>query len=146
MATTWSIFTALEKLEVYQNALKRNRILIISLDQNYTDNGTPVTFFDHEFACARGCALLHLKSGAPVLTSVYYMKNNQLHIDFERVKLPDFSGINDFSISEISNLSIKGYEKTIQAYPDQWFSLFHRLWKKTGYPDHIDRSFKDLLF
>jgi len=137
---------SLEKLEVYLEALKKNRVLIISLDQNYTDNGTPVTFFDHEFACAKGTALLHMKSKAPVLTSVYYMKDECLHIDFERVKLPDYSDINDFTISEISNLSIKGYEKTIRTYPDQWFSLFHRLWKKTGYPRRIKRSFKDLLF
>jgi len=134
-----------EKFEAYENALKKNRLLIISLDQNYNNNGTPVTLFGHEFACAKGTALLHLKLKAPVLTSVYYMKNNRLHIDFERVELPDYSEINDFTISEISNLSIKGYEKTIRAYPDQWFSLLHRLWKKSGYQDRINRSFNDIF-
>jgi lauroyl/myristoyl acyltransferase len=115
-----------EKLEVYQNALKKKRVLIISLDQRY-NNGTRVTFFGHQFPCAKGTALLHLKTKSPGLTSVYYMKNNRLHIDFERVKLPHHSDINDFTISEISNISIKGYEKTIRTYPNQWFSLFHRL-------------------
>jgi len=136
---------SLEKLHVYLNALDQGKILIISLDQNYTDNGTPVTMFGKEFVCARGAALLHLKAEAPVLTSVYYMKDGQLHIDFERVELPRYEEIDDDSIQEISNLSIKYYEKTISAYPDQWFSLFHRLWKKQGYPKKIRRSFADIF-
>lgn len=137
--------TSSEKLHIYESALNAHRILIVSLDQNYTDNGTPVTLFDKEFSCARGTALLHLRTGAPVLTSVYYLKGDTLHIDFERVELPDYSEINDINISEISNLSIKGYEKTIRAYPDQWFSLFHRLWKKSGYPARVKRSFTDIF-
>ena len=136
---------SLEKLQTYQNALKKNRILIISLDQNYTDNGTPVTLFNRQFTCARGTALLHLKTKAPVLTSVYYLKNNQLHIDFERVDLPECNDLSDDVISQISNLSIEKYEKTISAYPDQWFSLFHRLWQKSGYPRKIKRSLKEIF-
>lgn len=137
--------TSLEKLSVYQQALKENHILIISLDQNYTDNGTSVVLFDKEFVCARGTALLHLKTKAPVLTSVYYLKDNRLHIDFERVELPEYDAIDDKTIQQVSNLSIRGYEKTIRAYPDQWFSLFHRLWKKHGYQKKINRSFKDIF-
>lgn len=136
---------SLEKLEVYQKALDQGRLLIISLDQNYTDNGTPVTMFGKEFACARGTALLHLKTGAPVLTSVYYVKNGRLHIDFERVEMPRYTVINDENIQEISNLSIRYYEKTIEAFPDQWFSLFHRLWQKQGYQQKINRSLKDIF-
>lgn len=136
---------SLEKLQVYQKALDQGRLLIISLDQNYTDNGTPVTMFGKEFACARGTALLHLKTGAPVLTSVYYVQNGQLHIDFERVEMPRYTVINDENIKEISNLSIRYYEKTIEAFPDQWFSLFHRLWQKQGYQKKINRSLKDIF-
>lgn len=136
---------SLEKLSVYQQALAENRVLIISLDQNYTDNGTPVTLFGKDFTCARGTGLLHLKTGAPVLTSVYYLKDNKLHIDFERVDLPRYSQINDENIKEISNLSITNYEKTITAYPDQWFSLFHRLWKKQGYQKKIERSVRAIF-
>ena len=136
---------SLEKLGVYQRALANNRLLIISLDQNYTDNGTPVSLFGSEFVCARGTSLLHLKTGAPVLTSVYYLKNGRLHIDFERVTLPEYTGIDDANIQEIGNLSIKGYEKTIRAYPEQWFSLFHRLWQKDGYQSKIDRSLQDIF-
>lgn len=137
---------SLEKLEVYRNALEQGKILIISLDQNYTDNGTAVTLFNKEFVCARGTALLHVKTGAPVLTSVYYLKGDRLHIDFERVELPQYDEIDDHIIQEISNLSIKHYEKTIASYPDQWFSLFHRLWQKQGYLKKIKRSPGDIFF
>jgi lauroyl/myristoyl acyltransferase len=137
---------SLEKLQVYRNALNQGKILIISLDQNYTDNGTLVTMFNKEFVCARGAALLHLKTRAPVLTSVYYLKGRRLHIDFERVDLPHYNVIDDHNIQEISNLSIKKYEKTIASYPDQWFSLFHRLWQKQGYSKKIKRSLGDIFF
>ena len=136
---------SLEKLSTYAKALEDNRVLIISLDQNYTDNGTPVTFFGRRFSCARGTALLYLKTGAPVLTSVYYVRGGKLHIDFEKVDLPEYDDISARSIQEISNLSIKPYEKTIKAYPDQWFSLFHRLWKKEGYPTKITRSIRQIF-
>ncbi len=137
--------TSLEKLKVYENALRRGRILIISLDQNYTDNGTPVLLFNTPFACARGTALLHLKTGAPVLTSVYFVKDGRLHIEFEPVTLPPYPVIDDEAIADISNRAIRNYEKTIRAYPDQWFSLFHRLWKKNGYPPKIKRSLSAIL-
>ncbi len=136
---------SLEKLQVYQSALDQGRLLIISLDQSYTDNGTEVTLFGKEFVCARGAALLHLKTRAPVLTSVYYVQNGRLHIDFERVELPRYELLNDQNIQEISNLSIRYYEKTIEAFPDQWFSLFHRLWQKQGYQKKIKRSLKDIF-
>ncbi len=136
---------SLEKLSVYSQALNKNRILIISLDQNYTDNGTPVTFFNKTFNCARGTALLHLKTKAPVLTSVYYVKNGKLHIDFESVELPEYNEISDTNIQEISNLSIENYQKTILSYPNQWFSLFHRLWKKDGYPKKVPRTLRQIF-
>jgi len=136
---------SLEKLSTYVEALENNRVLIISLDQNYTDNGTPVSLFGQRFTCARGTALLYLKTGAPVLTSVYYVRDDRLHIDFEKVDLPEYAEVSASSIQEISNLSIKPYEKTISAYPDQWFSLFHRLWKKDGYPTKITRSIRQIL-
>ena len=133
-----------EKLRDYEKQLKENRILIISLDQNY-GNGVPVTFFNHEFKCAKGSALLHQKTGAPMLTSVYYMEDGRFHIDFERVDLPVYQEIDDESLSKISNTALQKYEKTVAQYPDQWFSLFHRLWKKKGYPAKIHRSFNDIF-
>jgi KDO2-lipid IV(A) lauroyltransferase len=136
---------SLQKLKVYEDALRQGRILIISLDQNYTDNGTPVLLFDTPFVCARGTALLYLKTGAPVLSSVYYVKGGRLHIEFEPVTLPSYGTIDDQSIADISNRAISNYEKTIRAYPDQWFSLFHRLWKKTGYPTKIKRPLSAIL-
>jgi len=136
---------SLEKLKVYQQALEENRLLIISLDQNYTDNGTLATLFGRQFVCARGTSLLHLKTGAPVMTSVYYVKDGRLHIDFERVDLPEYQAVTDENIQEITNLSIRNYEKTIRAYPEQWFSLFHRLWKKQGYEPRIRRSLRDIF-
>lgn len=134
-----------EGMQVYEEALHRKRILIVSLDQSYLDKGTKIPFFNVELGCAKGTAILHLKTGAPVLTSVYYLKNNKLHIDFDRVQLPVYKQINEENIADITARSIKWYEPYIQTYPEQWFSLFHRLWKKTGYPIKIKRTFRQIF-
>ena len=135
-----------EKLNVYEDALHRGRMLIVSLDQNYTDNGTHIDFFGHDLSCAKGAGLLHLRTGAPVFTSVYYLKDGQLHIDFAEVPLPQYDEVNEENINDICQRAIKPYEKFIRDYPQQWFSLFHKLWskKKEDYPP-VSRSFSDIF-
>jgi KDO2-lipid IV(A) lauroyltransferase len=132
-------------MKVYQQALTDNRLLIVSLDQRYSGTGTSVNFFNRPVACAKGSAILHLRSGAPVMTSVYYMKDGELHIDFDTVDLPEYQEINDENIADISARCLQLYEPFIRQYPEQWFSLFHRLWSKTGYPK-VKRSFRQIFF
>lgn len=132
-------------MKAFQQALTDNRLLIVSLDQRYSGTGTGVDFFNHQLSCARGSAILHLRSGAPVMTSVYYMKDGELHIDFDTVELPDYQQINDQSIDDICTRSLKCYEPFIRQYPEQWFSLFHRLWSKKGYPK-VKRSLRQIFF
>ena len=134
-----------EGMTVYQDALKRNRLLIISLDQSYTGTGTSVQFFGQALACARGTALLHLRTGAPIMTSVYYMRDGEMHIDFATVELPQYKEINEQNIQDISRRCLRLYEPFIRQYPEQWFSLYHRLWGKTGY-DKVPRTFKEIFF
>lgn len=119
-------------MKVYQQALTDNRLLIVSLDQRYSGTGTSINFFNRPVSCAKGSAILHLRSGAPVMTSVYYMKDGELHIDFDTVDLPEYHEISDANIDDISTRCIQLYEPFIRQYPEQWFSLFHRLWSKTG--------------
>lgn len=131
-------------MNAFQKALSDNRLLIVSLDQSYTNRGTIVQFFNRPLPCAKGSAILYLRTGAPVLTSVYYMKNNKLHIDFERVDLPSYKQITEEHINDISATCIQLYEPFIRQYPEQWFSLFHRLWSKKGYPA-VKRSVKQIF-
>ncbi len=143
--------TSLEQLgscdgmKLYQQALADNRLLIVSLDQRYSGTGISVNFFNQPVSCAKGSAILHLRSGAPVMTSVYYMKDGELHIDFDTVDLPEYKEINDANIRDICTRSIQSYEPFIRQYPEQWFSLFHRLWSKKGY-SKVKRSFRQIFF
>ena len=136
--------TSGEGMQTFQAALKENRLLIVSLDQSYTSRGTDVLFFGKPVPCAKGSAILHLRTGAPVLTSVYYMKDRRLHIDFDSVDLPKFEEINEQNIKDISTRCIQLYEPFIRQYPEQWFSLFHRLWSKKDYPE-VKRSLKQIF-
>ena len=143
--TSLEQLSSYEGMTVYQQALSRNRLLIVSLDQSYSGTGADVKFFNQSLACAKGSALLHLRTGAPVMTSVYYMQDGELHIDFDTVELPEYSVINEENIIDISTRSIQLYEPFVRKYPEQWFSLFHRLWSKTGY-EKVHRSFRQIFF
>lgn len=144
--TSLEHLSSYDGMHAYQSALERNRLLIVSLDQSYTSRGTSVMFFNRPLACAKGAAMLHLRTGAPVFTSVYYMKDGELHIDFDEVELPRYAGIDDAGINDISTRSIRLYEPWIRQYPEQWFSLFHRLWSKNrdDYPP-VHRSIRQIF-
>lgn len=142
--TSLQHLSSYEGMKVYQKALNDNRILIVSLDQSYTSRGTMIPFFKTPLACAKGAPILHLRTGAPVFTSVYYMDKGKLHIDFSKVDLPSYQEINEENIQDIATRAISLYEPFIRSYPEQWFSLFHRLWGKKGYPD-IKRSLKQIF-
>lgn len=142
--TSLKHITSGEGMKSFQAALKDNRLLIVSLDQSYTNRGTSVLFFNKPVPCAKGSAILHLRTGAPVLTSVYYMKDGKLHIDFDTVDLPSYDEITEDSIHDISTRCIQLYEPFIRQYPEQWFSLFHRLWSKKDYPG-VKRSLKQIF-
>ncbi len=131
-------------MKAYEKALLDNRLLIVSLDQSYTSRGVGVMFFNRPLACAKGAAILHQRTGAPVFTSVYYMKDGELHIDFDEVELPSYANIDDASIADISSRCLRLYEPFIRAYPEQWFSLFHRLWGKKDYPP-VKRSLAQIF-
>jgi len=138
-------------LKRYQQALDENRIVIISLDQNYKYTGSEIPLFNRKFKCAKGSAILHMRTGAPVLASVYYMKDNKLHIDIDEIQLPPLTPIKNTSFDEdtislISTTAVRWYEPYIEKYPEQWFSLFHRLWSKTGYPKRIGRTMNEIFF
>jgi KDO2-lipid IV(A) lauroyltransferase len=131
-------------MKAYEKALLDNRLLIVSLDQSYTSRGVEVLFFNRPLACAKGAAILHQRTGAPVFTSVYYMKDGELHIDFDEVGLPRYTNIDDESIADISSRCLRLYEPFVRAYPEQWFSLFHRLWGKKDYPP-VKRSLAQIF-
>ncbi|MFH0781314.1 MAG: hypothetical protein V2B20_05075 [Pseudomonadota bacterium] len=142
--TSLTHLSSYDGMKAYEQALTDNRLLIISLDQSYTSRGASVLFFNRPLACAKGAAILHQRTGAPVFTSVYYMKNGELHIDFDEVILPHYPEINDQSIIDISSRCIRLYEPFIRTYPEQWFSLFHRLWSKKDYPP-VKRSIRQIF-
>lgn len=142
--TSLNHLTSKEGMNAFQQALADNRLLIISLDQRYSGRGTDIMFFDTPLRCAKGSAVLHLRTGAPMLTSVYYMKDGRLHIDFDTIDLPQYTAVSEENIKDICSRSISRYEPYIRKYPEQWFSLFHRLWIKRGYPQ-VKRNLKDIF-
>jgi lauroyl/myristoyl acyltransferase len=133
-----------EGIKPCEESLAANRLLIVSLDQSYRNKGTEVLFFNRPLPCAKGTAILRLRTCAPVFTSVYYMRDGRFHIDFKQVELPEYHETSEEVIKDISQRCIRLYEPFIREYPEQWFSLFHRLWSKKGYPP-VKRSFRQIF-
>lgn len=73
------------------------------------------------------------------------MKDDKLHIDFDTVDLPKYDEVNEANIQDVTQKSIRKYESHIREYPEQWFSLFHKLWSKKGY-SKVKRSLTETLF
>ncbi len=142
--TSLEHLSSYDGMKAYEKALNDNRLLIVSLDQSYSTRGASVLFFNRPLACAKGAAILHQRTAAPMFTSVYYMKDGELHIDFDEVLLPRYDAINDQNIVDISSRCLRLYEPFIRTYPEQWFSLFHRLWSKKDYPS-VKRSIRQIF-
>ncbi len=138
--------TSNEKLAVYERILRQKRILIVSLDQNYREKGTPVSFFGHTFSCAKGAGLLHLKTGAPVLSCVYWMENERLHLAFKKVYLPEYHQTDEVAINDVCARAVRHFEPFFRSHPEQWFSLYHRLWsKKRAFYPRVKRTIRDIF-
>jgi KDO2-lipid IV(A) lauroyltransferase len=129
----------------YQRILGENRLLTILVDQFFS-SGTNVEFFGKETLLAKGVAVLHQRTGAPVFYSVCYFSDDRLNIELREIKLPATSAeINEESINLIMNRVISEYEPFIREHPEEWFNLFHKIWKLSGYPARISRSWRDIF-
>ncbi len=130
----------------YQRILGKNRTLVVLVDQFFS-SGTNVSFFGKETLLAKGPAVLHQRTGAPIFYSVCYFEDGCFHIDFREIKLPVTIGseIDEESINQIMKKVVSEYEPFIREHPEEWFNLFHKTWKLSGYPDKISRSWRDIF-
>ncbi len=106
------------------SALKRKRMVDILIDQDAHEDGAFVPFFGRLASTPRGPAVLHLRTGAPLIFGyTTRLPGERYRLHYERI---DSTGITD--ADELTAIMTHKLETAIRIHPEQWFWM-HRRWK-----------------
>jgi KDO2-lipid IV(A) lauroyltransferase len=111
-------------------ALQEGKSIAIVADQHATSSeGVETTFFGHPARSHTTPALLHLKTGVPILAGVMRRTDNKFHFEFRGRKLIRVSPGEDrkADIQKITQMYTSELEALIREAPDQWM-WSHRRW------------------
>ena len=111
-------------------ALKKNRILLLQIDQNAPRTESWVDFFGYLVPTFNGPVVLSLRTGAPILP-MFILRNSThshtitIHPPFELSFTGDIEKDITTNIARLTKIT----EAVIREYPDQWW-WFHRRFRK----------------
>lgn len=115
-------------------AIAAKRSVAIVADQHASKReGVEVTFFGQPARAHMTPALLHLKTGLPILPQVLVREDDEFHFRLVGVEPIVFTptGDKEKDIKAITQLYTDAFEKFVRAYPDQWLWA-HRRWLNCG--------------
>ena len=104
--------------------LKRNEIVVLLADMDYSGGGRPVPFFGRPARLPRGPAVLAKRSGAPILPAFVLRQADDTFLF--RAYPPILPG-RLRPLNDIQNEICVVLEAVIGEHPDQWFA-FGPLW------------------
>jgi Kdo2-lipid IVA lauroyltransferase/acyltransferase len=112
-------------------ALRRNELLFILLDQNYGgDSRVFVDFFGHKAATAAGPVVFANRTDSPILPMFILGKGGLEHkiIIDPPIELEQGEESQAFLIRNVAKIS-KIIEKYVRLYPHEWGGWMHKRWK-----------------
>ncbi len=110
--------------------LRKNNILGIVGDRNFSDHGIYMDFFGRKAVFPKGAAFFSLKTGASIVpTFTLRMKDDTFRQIFAPPIPRGFGENTEDGIATIMRRYISVIEKYIKEYPDQWYA-FRKMWKK----------------
>lgn len=108
--------------------LKRNEILGILADKNYTTHGFYADFFGKKALIPKGPAVISLKTGAPVVVCVISrQKDDTIRMNFSPPIWPETTGSYDKDLENLIGRYLRIFEREIKKTPDQWY-VFKKIW------------------
>lgn len=111
-------------------ALKRNEMLAILLDQNTWQGGIFVPFFGHPASTATGPAVLGLRSGAALVPVFCIRQPDRSHvIKVWPYIIPEPTGDQEGDVYRLTAELTRVIEMQIREVPDQWMWI-HNRWKR----------------
>jgi KDO2-lipid IV(A) lauroyltransferase len=111
-------------------ALRNGSSIAIVADQHAsTGEGVETVFFGHPARAHATPALLHLKTGIPIIVGALMRKNNGFSFDFHCTRAIEYrpTGRRDEDIRNITAMYTAELEKIIRERPGQWMWP-HRRW------------------
>ncbi|OVE77433.1 hypothetical protein BVX98_02730 [bacterium F11] len=110
-------------------AIKQKKSVAILMDQNLYQGGVFVDFFGRPAATTTLPALLHSRTGAPVLIAYGIRKGKKIQLNYG--KPIDFPEVEDPSerLQVFTQIITKEIEKVIRSNPEYWFWI-HNRWKR----------------
>ena len=110
-------------------ALKRNETTSFLIDQKINiREGVPVQFFGQEVLAVASCATLQLRFN-PLVVSSFMIKTGRRRYKWiisDPIEWIDDGSPQEEQIRKLTQLHQSVIEKTIRAYPDQWFWMHNR--------------------
>lgn len=111
-------------------ALRRNEMVAIVGDKDYTSNGVYVDFFGKKALLPKGPAVVSLRTGAPIVFSVLTReKGDKFILHFEKPIKYTPTDDHEKDVRELMKIYIKFFEKYVRKYPDQWY-VFRKVWNQ----------------
>jgi len=108
--------------------LKRNEVLAIVGDKDYTSSGIYVDFFGKKALMPKGPAVISLKTGAPIVFCALVRKKDDTYkFCFEKPIRFKSTGDHNEDIRALMGEYLAIFEKYIRENPDQWYA-FRKLW------------------
>jgi len=109
---------------------RRNEILAIAGDKNYTSGGAIVEFFGKKTVMPQGAAAFSIKTGAPIIVGCLIREKGdkfllQLEEPIEYAPTGDYAK----DVDAMMRLCLEKFESYIRKYPDQWY-VFDYIWKQ----------------
>lgn len=110
-------------------ALRRNKMLALVGDRDFTQAGISIDFFGKPTIIPRGPAALSLKTKAPIIIGTMVREDNdKFRFIFEGPVEIEQSSDEEKDIIALTKRYIAILEKYIRRYPRQWL-MFRRFWE-----------------
>jgi KDO2-lipid IV(A) lauroyltransferase len=118
-----------------RQALRRNGVVGLLVDQCRRKEGVDVNFFGHKVPATPAAAFLGIRCNSPILPIFCIREaSGQLTIHVDEPLTLDWSGDLRSDVQANTQLITDAVERRIRKYPEQWFWV-HKRWKK--YYPHI---------
>lgn len=109
--------------------LKKNELLGIAGDRDFTQSGVKGDFFGQTAILPKGAAAISLRTGAPVVPTFLIRKaDDTFEFTFESPIKVENTGDKEANMRYIMKKSFSAIEKYIKRYPDQWYA-FGKIWE-----------------
>lgn len=109
--------------------LKKQAVIGILVDQNLYTGGIFVDFFGRPAATTTLPALLHLRTGAPIVMASTLRQKDRFRLIYDPPIYASDQGVSEERIREVTEKISHAVESMIRKHPENWFWI-HNRWKR----------------